>query len=127
MAQRLGIEIGVNFPGLVAGKSPNNWDSSPTIEMEKKIAREHFTIVSAGWEMYPGHSWKGPRSYDFDGTRKFIAWCQEAGLKVHGHGLGYACRVDWLKKMPAETDDQKQLIRSVYEDHVIQTAATFAG
>jgi endo-1,4-beta-xylanase len=126
-AERLGIDIGVNFPGLMAGKSPNNWDSSPTIEMEKRIAREHFTIASAGWEMYPGHSWTGPQSYDFNGTQKFVAWCRESGLKVHGHGLGYACRVAWLKKMPAGTDEQKSLIRSVYEDHVTKTASTFAG
>jgi endo-1,4-beta-xylanase len=127
LAERLGIEIGVNFPGLVNGKSPNNWDSSPTIAMEKRIAREHFTMASAGWEMYPGHSWKAPRQYEFEGADKFIAWCQQAGLKVHGHGLGYACRVDWLKRMPAGTEAQKRELRAVYEEYVTRTARHFAG
>jgi endo-1,4-beta-xylanase len=126
-ANRLGIEIGINFPGLVDGKSPNNWESSPTIALEKRIAREHFTIASAGWQMYPGRSWPGPRRYDFEGADRFVAWCREVGLKVHGHGLGYAVRVDWLKRMPANTDAEKREVRAVFEDYVTRTAAHFAG
>lgn len=127
LAERLGIEIGVNFPGLVQGKAPNNWQASPTIAMEQRITREQFTMASAGWEMYPGHSWKGPRQYDFEGADRFIAWCHQAGLNVHGHGLGYASRVDWLKKMPAGTDAEKQEIKAIYEDYVTRTASHFAG
>jgi len=117
----------VNFYGLVDGKPPNNWESSPTIELQKRIAREHFTIASIGWEMYPGHSWVGPRQYHFEGIDKFIAWYQEVGLRMHGHGLGYACRVDWFKKMPADTETQRQELRAVYEDYVTKTATHFAG
>ena len=127
LAKQLCIEIGVNFPALTDGKSPNNWESSPTIALEKQIAREHFTIASAGWQMYPGHSWKGPMKYEFAGADKFVSWCKQAGLKVHGHGLGYASRVDWLKKLPAATPEQKQTLRSIFEDYVNATASHFSG
>jgi endo-1,4-beta-xylanase len=127
LAEKGGIEIGVNFPGLVGGKTPNNWEASPTIAQEKAIAAKHFSIASAGWEMYPGQSWKGPGSYDFAGSDRFVAWCREAGLKVHGHGLGYASRVDWLKKLPAKTEEEKRHLRETYETYVHDTAAHFAG
>jgi GH35 family endo-1,4-beta-xylanase len=88
LAKRRGVEIGANFPTLVFGKSPNNWEDSPTIQMEQAIASDHFTIMTAGWEMFPGKSWVGPGEYDFEGCDAVVNWCQERGIKLHGHGLG---------------------------------------
>lgn len=127
LALKRQIDIGANFPLLVDGKPPNNWRDSPTIQIEKKIAAEHFTIMSAGWQMYPGHTWKGPGEYDFAGSDEFIEWCHQNRIRVHGHGLGYASRVDWLKKLQAKTVEQRLEIRQIYESYVLDTASHFAG
>ena len=127
LAKRHGIEIGANFPSLVFGKSPNNWGESPTIGIEKAIVEDQFTVMTAGWEMYPGKSWTVPGKYDFDGCDVVVKWCQDRDIKLHGHGLGYACRVGWFKKLPADTDAQRAKIRCTYETYIRDTAKHFAG
>lgn len=127
LATQRGIDIGANFPSLVDGNSPNNWRDSPTIKTEMKIAAAHFTIMSAGWQMFPGHSWKGPHEYDFEGADTFVKWCQENNIRVHGHGLGYACRVNWLKKHPVKSQDETLELRRIYESYVQETARHFNG
>jgi endo-1,4-beta-xylanase len=127
LAEERGIEIGANFPSLVFGKSPNNWKESPTIQIEKAIAEDQFTIMTAGWEMYPGKSWIGPGEYDFEGCDAVIQWCRDRGIKLHGHGLGYACRVGWFKELPAETEAKRAEIRQIYENYLRDTVSHFAG
>lgn len=48
-------------------------------------------------------------------------------MHVHGHGLGYARRVEWFTEIPAETPEQKARIRKLYEDYVRETAHHFRG
>ncbi len=127
LAERRGLAIGANLPGLIFGKAPNNWEQSPTIRIEQSIAAEHFSIMTAGWEMYPGQSWLAPGRYEFRGSDVFIRWCQDHNLSVHGHGLGYGCRVDWLKKFPVRTPEEKAAVRELYEAYIRDTVRHFAG
>lgn len=127
VAKRRGIEIGANFPSLVFGTSPNNWEDSPTIDIEKAIVEDQFTIMTAGWEMFPGKSWTGPGQYDFEGCDAVVKWCQDRGIKLHGHGLGYACRVGWFKLLTAETEAERAEIRRIYENYLRDTVSHFAG
>jgi endo-1,4-beta-xylanase len=127
LAARRGVEIGANFPSLVFGKSPNNWTDSPTAPVEQAIAADQFTIMTAGWEMYPGKSWKGPGQYDLAGFDAVVAWCRQRGIQVHGHGLGYACRVEWFKKLPCGQDSDRAEVRRIYEGYLRDTAARYAG
>lgn len=127
LAKRRGVEIGANFPSLVYGKSPNNWEESPTVPLEQAIAEDQFTIMTAGWEMFPGKSWTGPGQYDFEGCDTVAQWCQDRGIQLHGHGLGYACRVGWFKKLPANTEAERTEIRRIYETYLRDTASHFAG
>lgn len=125
LAIKRDVEIGANFSLLVDGKSPNNWQDSPTIQTEMKLAVEHFTVMSAGWQMYPGHSWLGPKRYNYEGADRFILWCEQNGIRVHGHGLGYGSRVGWLKAYKAKTEEQKSEVREIYESYIVDTATHF--
>lgn len=125
LAIKRGVEIGANFSLLVDGKSPNNWQDSPTIQTEMKLAVEHFTVMSAGWQMYPGHSWLGPKQYKYEGADRFIQWCEQNEIRVHGHGLGYGSRVGWLKAYKAKTEEQKSEVREIYESYIVDTATHF--
>ncbi len=119
--------FGGNFGGLVLGDDPMNWKSSSTIADEQAIARDHFTILSAGWEMFPGHSWLGDGRYDYAGSDAFIEWCEETAIAVHGHGLGYNHRVGWFKNLPWQTEEQRAEVRRIYERYVRDTMTHFKG
>jgi endo-1,4-beta-xylanase len=127
LARNRGIHFGANFPHLVYGKSPNNWQHSPIVATEKAIAEEQFTTMTAGWAMFPGHSWTGPGEYRFRGADRAVEWCRRRGIHLHGHGLGYARRVEWFTELPAETEEQRAKIRTIYENYVRDTAGHFRG
>ncbi len=72
--------------------------------------------MTAGWEVYPGHTWTGEGQYDFAGTDKYIEWCRRRGIGFHAHGLGYVFRAGWpLHKLPVRTDAEQARVRQVYE------------
>jgi GH35 family endo-1,4-beta-xylanase len=89
LAIKRNIEFGANFASLLFGPNDNNWASSTSIKAQKAISKDHFTILSAGWEMFPGNLWTGPKQYNFKGTDVFLNWAEENNFKVHAHGLGY--------------------------------------
>ena len=57
LAEAHSFHVGANFPNLYekwreAGKS-----GFYRFDPEAAIAKDHFTIMTAGWEVYPGHTW----------------------------------------------------------------------
>jgi endo-1,4-beta-xylanase len=126
LAEAREFHIGANFPNLYrywreAGKfGPRRFDP------EAAIAKDHFTIMTAGWESFPGHTWKGEGVYDFDGTDRYIAWCEQNGILFHAHGLGYVFRAGWpFGKLPVTTDRERKHVRQVYEQYVSDTVSHF--
>lgn len=128
LAEDRSFHVGANFPNLYekwreAGKS-----GCYRFDPEAAIAKDHFTIMTAGWEVYPGHTWKGEGQYDFGGTDKYIAWCQENGIEFHAHGLGYVFRAGWpFYKLPVKTAEEQARVRQVYEQYVRDTVGHFKG
>ncbi len=127
LALERGLHIGANFGHLVFGRSPNNWQDNPYLPTEKAIARDHFTIMTAGWENFPGHSWGGPGEYELSGTEHTVEWCLQHDVAYHFHGLGYVQRTPWFMDMPAETEKDLANIRRVYEDKVRDYVQLLAG
>lgn len=127
LARKAGVHFGGNFPGLVDGKGRNNWEQSATIDAEKAIAADQFTTMTCGWQVFPGHSWKGDGEHDFKGVDAYIEWCRENDVAFHGHGLGYAHRVGWFQKLPGETPEQLAEVRRIYERGLRDTASHFRG
>ena len=128
LAQARGFHVGGNFPNLYdkwreAGKTgPRFFDP------EGAIAKDQFTIMTAGWEVFPGHTWKAEGEYDFAGTDQYIAWCQENGIEFHAHGLGYVFRAGWpFAKLPVDTEEEKARVRDIYEQYVRDTVGHFKG
>lgn len=126
LAQQRGLHLGGNFSHLVYGPNSNNWAASPIIDTHKRIARDHFTILSAGWEMFPGHTWTGPHSSEFAGTRTFIDWCDSNDIAVHFHGLGYVRpnTPSWLYELPTQTQTDLDSIASYYREYTDTTLLT---
>ncbi len=124
LAEARGLLVGGNLTQLVIGNPPYNWES-PQSRLERSIAADQFNIVSAGYQMYPGYSWTGPSQYRFEGTATLLDWCRAHDIQLHGHGLGYATRVNWFKQLPAGTEAQRARVRKVYEAYVRDTAHHF--
>ena len=95
LAEARGFHIGANFPNLFQFWREEGKFGPRRFDPEAAIAKDHFTIMTAGWESFPGHTWKGEGVYDFDGTDRYIAWCKENGILFHAHGLGYVFRAGW--------------------------------
>lgn len=124
-----GLDFGGNFPTLVNGTGSNNWASNKLVDEEKAIARDHFTIASAGWEMFPGNTWTGPETCNFTGTLTFLDWCDQQNIKVHGHGLGYVREGSspapvWFVNRPRATEDEKVELRRLYRHYLDSTLTT---
>jgi endo-1,4-beta-xylanase len=47
-----------------------------------------------------------------------VQWCVDHNVRVHGHGLGYACRVDWLRNYTAKSDGMFALAKQLKEEGV---------
>ncbi len=121
------IEIGANFPGLVDGKAPNNWSASSIIEIEKSLAKKHFTMMSGGWESYPGSVWPAPNTVSLQGNKKLFQWMEEQSMRTHYHGLGYGVRTPWLKSLPVRTKEEKLSVKAVYESMLQSTVIALRG
>ena len=128
LAQARGFHVGANFPNLYEKwKEPGKFGPY-CFDPEAAIAKDQFTIMTAGWEVFPGHTWKGEGQYDFAGTDKYIDWCQENGIEFHAHGLGYVFRAGWpFYKLPVKSKEEKVRVRQVYEQYVRDTVSHFRG
>lgn len=69
LAEARGFHIGANFPTLYQCWREEGEFGPRRFDPEAAIAKDHFTIVTPGWESFPGHTWKGEGVYDFEGTR----------------------------------------------------------
>ena len=128
LAQPLGFHVGANFPNLYAAWVEPGRSGARRFDPEAAIARDQFTIMTAGWEVFPGNTWKGDGRYAFEGTDRYIEWCRTNGLAFHGHGLGYVFRAGWpFAKLPVDTEAERARVREVYERYVRDTAAHFRG
>lgn len=128
LAQARGFHIGANFPNLYENWHKEGKTGPHCFVPEAAIAKDQFTIMTAGWEMFPGHTWKGEKQYDFTGTDQYIAWCKANGLEFHGHGIGYVFRAGWpFAKLPVGTEDEQSRVRKVYEQYVRDTVGHFKG
>lgn len=122
------FHIGANFPNLYEKWREEGKRGTHFFDPEAAIAKDHFTIMTAGWENFPGNTWKGEGQYNFEGSDKYIAWCKENGIAFHAHGLGYVHRAGWpFAKMPVETEAEKAKVRQVYEQYIRDTASHFKG
>ena len=136
LAQARGKEFGTNMTLLVCGGHgknkggawtlPQRWETDAQTKLWKAITRDHFTMLSAGWQMFPGHSWVGEREYCLEGADLIINWARDNGIKFHGHGIGYIQR-GWPEKLPVETEQQQAHFREIYEAYVRDYIGHFKG
>ncbi len=128
LATARGFHIGANFPNLYENWQEAGKSGPRFFTPEAAIAKDQFTIMTAGWEIFPGHTWKGEGQYDFAGSDKYIEWCRENGIEFHAHGLGYVFRAGWpFTKLPVATEAEKARVRKVYEQYVRDTVGHFKG
>ena len=128
LAEARGFHIGANFPNLYGYWCEEGKSGSRRFDPEAAIAKDNFTIMNAGWEVFPGHTWEGEGQYDFDGTDHYIKWCEQNGIRFHGHGIGYVFRAGWpFKDLPVETEAEKARVREIYEQYVRDTVSHFKG
>jgi endo-1,4-beta-xylanase len=128
LAQAHGFHVGANFPYLYEKWSEKGKSGPGRFNPEAAIAKDQFTIMTAGWEVFPGHTWLGEGKYDFAGSDKYIEWCRANGIEFHAHGLGYVFRAGWpFKELPVKTEDEKARVRKVYEQYVRNTVGHFKG
>lgn len=128
LAQARGFHIGANFPNLYEKWMEPGKFGPRFFNPEAAIAADQFTIMTAGWEVFPGNTWRGDGKYNFAGTDKYIEWCQKHGIAYHAHGLGYVHRSGWpFQKLPVETEAERARVRQIYERYIRDTAAHFKG
>ncbi|MBM4154599.1 MAG: hypothetical protein FJ221_06170 [Lentisphaerae bacterium] len=128
LAHQRGFHVGANFPNLYEKWKEEGRSGPRCFDPEAAIARDQFTIMTAGWEVFPGNTWKGEGHYNFAGTDKYIAWCKENHIEFHGHGIGYVFRAGWpFAKLPVATEQEKARVRKVYEQYVRDTVGHFKG
>lgn len=128
LAQARGFHVGANFPNLYEKWREEGQSGPHRFDPEAAIAKDQFTTMTAGWEVFPGNTWKGEGQYNFGGTDQYIAWCQENGIAFHGHGIGYVFRAGWpFAKLPVETAEQQAQVRHIYERYVRDTVSHFKG
>lgn len=130
LARARDAHIGGNFSMLMyndANPSERAWSEDPATEIDRQLAKRHFTIMSAGWQMYPGFSWRGDGQFEWRGADVFVDWCHRNGIAVHGHGLAYVRRNKWYTQMPADTEADKAALRRLNEQQVRESALRFAG
>jgi len=122
LAAARGFHIGANFPNLYEKWREAGRQGPRFFDPEAAIAKDQFTIMTAGWEIFPGHTWKGEGQYDFAGSDEYLAWCHTNGIAFHAHGLGYVFRAGWpFAKLPVETEPEKARVRNIYEQYVRDT------
>ena len=128
LAQARGFHVGANFPNLHKLWKETGKTGARCFEPEAEIVNDQFTIMTAGWEVFPGHTWKGEGQYDFEGTDQYIAWCEANGIAFHAHGLGYVFRAGWpFAKLPVNTPKEQARVRQIYEQYVRDTVSHFKG
>ncbi len=71
LAEARGFHLGANFPNLYEKWREEGEFGPRRFDPEAEIAKDHFTIMTAGWESFPGHTWKGEGVYDFEGTDRY--------------------------------------------------------
>ncbi|MCX5772665.1 MAG: aminotransferase class I/II-fold pyridoxal phosphate-dependent enzyme [Candidatus Hydrogenedentes bacterium] len=82
------VIIIANFPNLYENWKKVGKSGPHCFDPGAAIAKDQFTIMTAGWEVFPGHTWLGEGKYDFAGSDKYIEWCRANGIAFHAHGLG---------------------------------------
>ncbi len=128
LAAARGFHVGANFPNLYERWREPGKSGPRYFDPEAAIAKDQFTIMTAGWENFPGNTWKGEGTYNFEGSDEYIAWCEANGIAFHAHGLGYVFRAGWpFSRLPVEADEERARVRRVYERYVRDTVSHFKG
>lgn len=140
LAAARGKRLGTNFSFLVCdppkthkpGDNPHgaaaDWQTKRADELN--LIRDQFDLASAGWQMFPGHSWIAPREYCLDGAKAFIEWGKANKVDVMFHGLGYIQRGFPNPKDAAplyDTPEKRQAFREDYAHYLTTFLQTYRG